>query len=78
MDILRDIFYLFYPKTCVSCDEQLVKNEAEICLKCRFELPVTNYTNEINNKVEQTFYGRLNLNLLPPYYSIEQKVYHRN
>jgi len=61
MDFLTDIFHLFYPKTCVCCDEQLVKNEAEICLKCRFELPVTNFTNEINNKVEQTFYGRFSL-----------------
>ncbi len=61
MDVLRDIFHLFYPKTCVCCDEQLVKNEVEICLKCRFELPVTNFTNEINNKVEKTFYGRFSL-----------------
>ena len=61
MDVLRDIFHLFYPKTCVCCDEQLVKNEVGICLKCRFELPVTNFTNEINNKVEKTFYGRFSL-----------------
>ena len=61
MDLLKDIFHLFYPKICVCCDEQLVKNEIEICLKCRFELPVTNFTNEINNKVEQIFYGRFTL-----------------
>jgi len=61
MDLLKDLFYLFYPKTCVCCDEQLVKNEFEICLKCRFELPLTDFTNEINNKIEQTFYGRFKL-----------------
>lgn len=61
MHLLRDLLYLFYPKTCVCCDEQLVKNKFEICLKCRFELPLTNFTNEINNKIEKTFYGRFNL-----------------
>lgn len=61
MLFLKDVFYLFFPKTCVCCGEQLVKNETEICLKCRFELPITNFTNEIDNKVEQTFYGRVKI-----------------
>ena len=61
MHFLRDVFYLFFPKTCACCDEQLVKNEVEVCLKCRFALPLTNFTNEPNNKVEQTFYGRFSL-----------------
>ena len=79
MYLLRDLFYLFYPKTCVCCDEQLVKNEFEICLKCRFELPITNFTDEINNKIEQTFYGRFKLEFATAliYYStkgISQKL----
>lgn len=61
MQFLKDTFYLFFPKICVCCDEQLVKNEKEICLKCRFELSTTNFTNEVDNKVEQTFYGRLKI-----------------
>ncbi len=61
MQFLKDVFYLFFPKTCVCCDMQLVKNEIQICLKCRFELPITNFTNEMDNKVEQTFYGRVKL-----------------
>lgn len=59
--ILEDIFYLFFPKVCACCDSQLVKNEDEICLKCRFELPITNYTKEKDNKVEQVFYGRVKI-----------------
>lgn len=61
MQFLKDIFYLFFPKTCVSCDNQLVENENIICLKCRFELPITNFTNEKDNKVEQAFYGRIKI-----------------
>ncbi len=61
MQFLKDIFYLFFPRICVCCDEQLVKNEVEICLKCRFELPITNFTNETDNKVEQAFYGRVRI-----------------
>ncbi len=61
MHFLKDTFHLFFPKVCVCCDEQLVKNEAVVCLKCRFELPVTNFTNEIDNKVEQAFYGRVKI-----------------
>ena len=61
MRVLKDIFYLFFPKTCVCCDEQLVQNEFEICLKCRFELPVTNFAIKNGNKIEQTFYGRFPL-----------------
>lgn len=61
MRFLKDTFYLFFPKVCVCCDEQLLKNEEEICLKCRFELPITNYTHERDNKVEQAFYGRVKI-----------------
>ena len=59
MYIIEDVFSLFFPKTCICCEEQLVKNEVDICLKCRFELPTTNFADEEANKVEQTFYGRL-------------------
>ncbi len=61
MQFLKDTFYLFFPKTCVCCDEQLVKNEIEVCLKCRFELPITNFTDEKENGVEQIFYGRVKI-----------------
>ena len=61
MQFLKDIFNLFYPKLCVGCDEPLVKNETKICLKCRFELPVANFTNIADNMVERTFYGRVKI-----------------
>lgn len=59
MQFFKEIYHLFFPKVCLCCKEQLLKNEIIVCLKCRFELPVTNFTEEINNKVEQTFFGRI-------------------
>ena len=61
MNALKDVIALFFPKICICCEEPLLKDEIEICLKCRYELPVTNYTNEINNEVEKVFYGRVKI-----------------
>ena len=61
MQFLKDVFNLFFPRTCACCDEELVRNEHIVCLKCRFELPLTNFTNEKNNVVEQIFYGRVKI-----------------
>ncbi len=61
MQFFKEIYHLFFPKICLCCSEQLLKNEKTICLKCRFELPTTNFTEEKDNKVEQTFFGRIPL-----------------
>ena len=62
MQFFRDIYYLFFPKICVCCKEQLLQNEVTLCLNCRFELPLTDFTYEVDNKVEKAFYGRLPIN----------------
>ncbi|QCX39645.1 ComF family protein [Aureibaculum algae] len=59
MRFFRDIYHLFFPKICVCCKEQLLQNEETLCLKCRFELPITDFITEIDNKVEKAFFGRL-------------------
>ncbi|MDH5415207.1 MAG: ComF family protein, partial [Flavobacteriaceae bacterium] len=59
MQFYKDLFNLFFPRTCTCCDEQLVRNEQVICLKCRFDLPLTNFTDEKNNSAEQIFFGRV-------------------
>ncbi|MHB0754383.1 ComF family protein [Polaribacter sp. M15] len=59
MRLLKDLFYLFYPKLCVVCEEHLVENETVICTICRHDLPLTNFQNYRNNKVTQTFFGRI-------------------
>ena len=58
MRILKDLFYLFYPKLCTVCGLKLVENETSICTNCRHDLPLTNFLEYRDNKVTQIFYGR--------------------
>tara|TARA_B110000046_G_scaffold123536_1_gene130023 strand:- start:7129 stop:7815 length:687 start_codon:yes stop_codon:yes gene_type:complete len=59
MRLLKDLFYLFYPKTCAVCEQKLVENETTICTHCRHDLPLTNFKDFKQNKVSETFYGRI-------------------
>ena len=49
MNFLKDIFNVFFPEVCLCCNEHLVNNETTICLKCRHDLPLTNFSFEKNN-----------------------------
>ena len=59
MHLIKDIFSIFYPDICLCCKDQLTTNEQIICINCRHDLPVTNFTNTPNNIVEKIFYGRI-------------------
>lgn len=59
MRLLKDLFYLFYPKICVICDEKLIENEFVVCTNCRHDLPLTNFQSYTDNKVTETFYGKV-------------------
>ena len=57
--ILNDLINLFYPKTCLCCDESLVRGEELICFKCLYRLPRTNFHFQPENIVEQMFWGKI-------------------
>ncbi len=61
MKPIRDIFELFFPKLCLHCEEQMHSNEEYVCLQCRFELPLANFSNQKGNDLEKTFYGRIHI-----------------
>lgn len=61
MKILKNIFAIFFPEVCLCCNEYLATNEAVICLTCRHDLPLTNFSFEENNLIEKSFYGRIPL-----------------
>jgi len=61
MKIIKDIFAVFFPETCLCCNENLLTNETIICLSCRHDLPLTNFSFEENNLIEKSFYGRIPL-----------------
>ena len=61
MRFLKNIFYLFYPNICASCDNQLNDYENVLCLSCRYDLPLTNFINFTPNDIEQAFQGRVSI-----------------
>lgn len=58
MNFLKNIFDLFFPLTCLSCKEILSTTEKVLCVNCRHDLPLTNFSFEKNNLVEKSFYGK--------------------
>jgi ComF family protein len=59
MGFLKDIYNIFYPEVCLCCQNHLTTNENVICINCRHDLPLTNFSNEDNNLVEKSFFGRI-------------------
>jgi len=59
MKIIADLFHLFYPKLCVICATSLLSEEKILCTMCRHDLPIIDETDFKNNKITQTFYGRV-------------------
>ena len=59
--MLSAVINLFFPKTCHACDAILIDNETDICVRCRHELPLTNYHFERPETMKKIFYGRVHL-----------------
>jgi ComF family protein len=57
--MLKSIFNLFFPKTCVGCQSFLLDEEIVICTSCRHEIPLTNHHKTDNNEAFQKFYGKV-------------------
>jgi len=61
MRFFKNIFYLFYPNICASCDNQLSDYENVLCLSCRYDLPLTNFIEFTPNDIEKAFLGRVSI-----------------
>jgi ComF family protein len=59
MFLIRNVTDIFYPRLCLCCKDQLPEKEQFTCLKCRYDLPLTNFTNQPDNLAEKLFYGRV-------------------
>ncbi len=58
--LASDIIGLLFPTLCNGCGEHLVDGENEICTKCLFDLPFTDYQHFHENRVAKQLWGRLN------------------
>lgn len=59
MQVFKDLLYLFFPDVCVLCNQALLEKEQQICITCRFDLPLTEFTEQPNNLIEKAFHGRV-------------------
>lgn len=59
MNFFNDILNIFYPNICLCCSNYLTTHEHLICLVCRNDLPLTNFSFETPNLLEKAFYGRI-------------------
>ncbi|MBS3769952.1 MAG: ComF family protein [Bacteroidales bacterium] len=61
LSLYRDILGLIYPDVCVTCGSHLPSGIRFICIKCRHDMPRTDFHLEQGNPVEQIFWGRVPL-----------------
>lgn len=59
--MVKNLLNLFFPQVCEACNSVLSDNEFVICLKCRHQLPVTNFHFEDSDDVKKILYGRVKL-----------------
>lgn len=62
---LKNIFtgplHLFYPHVCTGCGSDLIREDNQLCFRCIYNLPHTNFEGMANNPIEKFFWGRLPL-----------------
>jgi ComF family protein len=66
--IFDNVLELFYPQLCITCGERLISQEKYICMKCWFDLPVSRFEKENENKVAQLFWGRVQIEHATSYF----------
>lgn len=72
MLIFNSFINLLFPNLCVACDENLVKGEHFVCLKCLNEIPKTNFHLQKENSVEQRFWGKVPIEKATSYFFFQK------
>ncbi len=58
---MTDFVGLFFPRVCQSCGRPLFASEEVLCMKCKHQLPTTNFHLSKENPVQEIFNGRIPL-----------------
>ncbi len=61
LQFIRSFIALLYPRHCEACGCALHGREQVLCLSCLYHLPLTDYPATPGNKLEQVFWGRVQL-----------------
>jgi ComF family protein len=75
-NLIKDFTNLLYPQLCPACDSPLHNSEKEICIKCEFDLPFTDFHLYSDNPLAKQFWGRVPLQnaMALLYFSKESKT----
>ncbi|MGB5498665.1 MAG: ComF family protein [Maribacter sp.] len=57
-NILNDIISILLPRVCFGCNARLNRGEYHLCTVCRNQLPLTEYSFNVENAVDRIFFGR--------------------
>lgn len=57
-EYFSDFISLFYPKTCSACGDVISKGENWLCTPCILDMPKSDYWLDLNNPVNQLFWGK--------------------
>ncbi len=53
--VVWDVASLILPRTCIVCGRVLMENERNVCLACRYNIPLTNFSSQHDNPVKRLF-----------------------
>lgn len=60
-NIWTDLFDIFFPESCLNCGKlQEIKGKF-LCFSCLSELPLTHFSFQVENELENSFKGRIHL-----------------
>ena len=65
---------LFYPDYCCGCGLILMSQEKNICTRCLYHLPKTNFHKDTNNTIAQRFWGRVNVEEATAFYLFQKSL----
>ncbi len=69
---LSSIINLFAPPTCCACSRTLPQSMEFMCVHCRWDMPVTSFWKDPNNKVAQKFWGLVPIESACSYFLFRQ------
>ena len=75
---LNDLLEFFYPTLCITCGNRLIVQERFLCFDCWSDLPVTNFHLLPENKVEQLFWGRTNIESATAFFTYKKGSKYQN
>ncbi|MES2558511.1 MAG: phosphoribosyltransferase family protein [Bacteroidota bacterium] len=59
--MLRELIHLFYPRLCIACNGNLLRNETFLCTGCLFHLPQTHFHTLEESPLAKVFWGRISV-----------------